>query len=445
MASVSDDDAGDELGDTSTRSGLNINEIHVLRPVTLRQVLSATGTQSGHNELSEVNGRKFSVVRVVATLMEENILSGVGRVTYKLDDGTNAHRGPVHATYFLPKLDVYESLMPASEPGSLPRLIDVSVTATIVKMSENGRNFLRIISMHAVKDPHEIYHHVLEVIATGLLYERGLPPCDSHKNTSETKDSDIQEEESGKGPEVDEEAFVPGSHPTNTPAAPRVLSRPPAQRRSPHDSPPNQPEPRTPTKPSRNNVPQSPVTPTTGMDSLSMNSPPSTPSPSPGARTAGPSTRKPTRDGASTATGTAPTTPSADSRRSSTRKKKATVTEESQTTTSPTSPPPPASAPRRGPRLSMRDPLSHLSSLQRSILLMIKDETTMTSTAGGVTVGDIVQYIQASCEEDVTSQTITDALNFLVQADLIEPTAVDAAYRAKDAKGKKRAYDIPKE
>ena len=187
------------------------------------------------------------------------------------------------------------------------------------------------------------------------------------------------------------------NHPTNTPAPKRTRSSSSkVPQEPPHDLPSDEPIPQTPTKSStRSRDHQSPTTPSSAMDSLALNSPAESDSgstPQPKA-----STKK--GKGKSVAINSEPESPapSGSSRRrttttgTKTRNSRKTSKSTSQNSGSST-PAEPAPAPaKRRPRLTMRDPLSHLSLIERSILLKIKEDAP-----AGVHVKDIVNYVVAS-------------------------------------------------
>ena len=103
---------------------------------------------------------------------------------FKLDDGTISTNYPVFATYFPPDTDDFEPILPSSKGvmSALSVLRDVCVIGRIDNdpKTASGRNFIRIDSIRPVTDPYETYFHVLDVIKTELMYERGLPVSDLH-------------------------------------------------------------------------------------------------------------------------------------------------------------------------------------------------------------------------------------------------------------------------
>lgn len=83
------------------------------------------------------------------------------RVTYTLEDGTSKGRIKAfyNAEYSAPTFPVKYGRF----SGTLFR--------------KGNKNFLRVNHVRPVKDAHEIYYHLLEVVAVGLRYERGDPVC----------------------------------------------------------------------------------------------------------------------------------------------------------------------------------------------------------------------------------------------------------------------------
>ncbi|KAI0810954.1 hypothetical protein BC629DRAFT_1589697 [Irpex lacteus] len=180
-----------------------------------------------------------------------------------------------------------------------------------------------------------------------------------------------------------------------------------------------------------------------GTGSLALNSPGSKKTRS--ASSTATSTGKSKGKGAATESSSTPESPTPDSRRAGTRAATAAGSSSSRASTSstPASPATERTTNNRRPQLSTRDPLSHLTLLQRSILLKIKED----GGSGGVHIRVIAQHVKRTHSQDNISYSDTiNALEFLEQADLIE--AVDDEfeyYRAKDVKGKRSAYEIPRE
>ncbi|KAI0093710.1 hypothetical protein BDY19DRAFT_918435 [Irpex rosettiformis] len=448
---------GSDGGAETTQQKWEIAEEFVLRPVTLKQVLNAQRQEnlgSSSNPVFSINGRRFHTVRVVATIRIETInkLS----VFLRLDDGTIDHNQPVIASYYPNDIEDYKPLLSQSS-GILPCLRDVSLVGRIDSndQAKTGRNFIRVDSLRPVIDPHETYYHALDVIRTELMYERGPPPGSIIKRSASKVDEPQdggKEDEKGKKPEVvenDDEGDELKDHPANTPAPKRKISPPKVPRQSPHDTPPVSYAPHTPSRPSGSREPQSPTAPSDAMDSLSLNNATGV-NTEEGSRSAPSETRTKKNKGKrvvvesvpeSPTPGSSRHTPRATSARSSNNTKCSDTTSKSPTTSAGS-----AARSTRRPRLSMHDPLSHLSRLQRSVLLKIKEDAP-TDSSNGVHIEAIIDYVIASHRhENIAPDDIIDALDVLRDAGHIEE--IDSTleiYRAKDSKGKRRVYEIPRE
>lgn len=108
---------------------------------------------------------------IVAQVLREDVSEEdqgeiIHRVTYELEDGT----GRVKAFY---KSDSRHPL------PSFP-LRYGWFSGTLFR--KNTTNYLRVNSVRPVKDPHEIFFHLLEVVTVSLIHERGQPVRGSRKS-----------------------------------------------------------------------------------------------------------------------------------------------------------------------------------------------------------------------------------------------------------------------
>ncbi|KAI0345173.1 hypothetical protein BDW22DRAFT_1426860 [Trametopsis cervina] len=403
------------MADVTQTAEWKVDEGNVVRPLTLRQVLNAT--RKHEHDLFKLDGRKFYKVIIVATIREEIVVEDNRWVTYRLDDGTTDR--PVTAKFSKGySEDEYQRLLP-SRPGMTPRLADVRIMGRLGE--QYGRNFIWADTLRASPDPHEMYHHLLNVMTTQLFYERGPPnKPPPRKPQEEDKDKDGDNEE----PHEDDEEAARELHPPD--AVPRVPKPPQSPRQSRFDSPLPKLYPRTPRKPG--DVPRSAAA--------------SSSTSSPLRRSNNTETDTPPRRVDHTADTLndpepvpVPDTPAAPPLRRSPRNKK---------TADATDPPSKLKVQRERRRLSTRDPLSHLSSLQRAILLMVMEEPT--SSSKGVYVGDIARSVKGNSDGPVTSQAISDALDFLVdEGHLVATDEDNHFYKAQDKSRKKKEYPLPTE
>ena len=85
----------------------------------------------------------------------------IRRITYTLEDGTS--KGRIKAFYnSTPEF-----------PAPVFPLGYARFSGTLFRRGDF--NYLRINHLRAVKDPHEIFFHLLEVIMVETIYERGKP------------------------------------------------------------------------------------------------------------------------------------------------------------------------------------------------------------------------------------------------------------------------------
>ncbi|TCD59848.1 replication factor A protein 2 [Steccherinum ochraceum] len=132
-----------------------------LRPVTIRQIHDAELPYTKAD--FKMNGKEVKNLTIVAQIISEDVNSDgeIRRITYTLEDGTS--KGRLRAFY---------NGSPGFPAPKFP-LQYGRFSGTLFR--KGATNFLKVNHLRPVKDVHEIYSHVLEVVAVTLLYERGPP------------------------------------------------------------------------------------------------------------------------------------------------------------------------------------------------------------------------------------------------------------------------------
>jgi len=146
-----------------------------LRPVTIRQILDAYMPHP--REPLHIGGKKVTKITVVAHVREE-IIKDVGSlrmVQYMLEDGTG-NISAFHDTKINSSLVVCDSKLPYIRITGYIQTFGATKSRTL--------NRVKVDSVRAVTDPHEIYFHLLEV--TMVTARMGSPPAPRSREDGDT-------------------------------------------------------------------------------------------------------------------------------------------------------------------------------------------------------------------------------------------------------------------
>ncbi|KAI0082630.1 hypothetical protein K474DRAFT_1702627 [Panus rudis PR-1116 ss-1] len=167
-------------GHNGLPAGTTVDWNTALRPATIRQLLQA---EMPHAEADfTMNGHKVRLIRVIAQVISCRVteLGPIRRVAVILEDGTS--KGRITAHFKISSIHTDMSI-PLQELEDRYTGRYVCVDGTLFKMdpSRNSANAIRIVEygLHLVTDPHEIYYHLLHAMAVTLLHERGPWPTSS--------------------------------------------------------------------------------------------------------------------------------------------------------------------------------------------------------------------------------------------------------------------------
>jgi hypothetical protein len=316
-----------ENADNSSVAATGYGYAEALRPLTIRQVTMAHRPHP--DACFEVDGKKVYHVSLVAQVMAMDI-TGVSGNKFQLDDSTGRTLTAMQWAKHLP-----EGFQDIPDRGLDFMEYDYVRVVGTIDMFRDRKMFL-VKKIYKIVDPHEIFHHLLDVMVTNLRIEKGPPPP-----------KDLQQAVGAASVVVPAFSQIEASQIPNSP--------PPSYQSSNHDSPAHTPQTPQPQRRRTSSVGSSAsqVTPRRASQSTwagkQSASPEPSPPPSPSSEDEGDGT-----DYFSVGT------PSPESSRP------------------PTPPPPPVpQAQARQPRASKgRDPLSNLTSLERDIYLEIQTKTT---------------------------------------------------------------------
>lgn len=141
---------------SSTRRGGSAS----VRPVTIKQVLSATQTHSEADWV--IDDAEIGSVTVIGQVI--SIQKQATNIVYSLDDGT----GRLEARHW-----VDPSAMEEDEEDPITEDSYIRVMGTI--KSFGNKRYINTSQQRLVKDHHELYFHLLDAMATKLILERGPP------------------------------------------------------------------------------------------------------------------------------------------------------------------------------------------------------------------------------------------------------------------------------
>jgi len=140
-----------------------------LRPVTIAQVRKATQMHSDADWV--VDDSPIGQITVVAELFHHAAFTT--NRTFGLDDGT----ARIEAKMWMDTPDnqlkeTWRGLTLTNSPGGL-KPVFVRVTGSI--KTHNNKRHIHASNIRIVKDPSEVYFHILEVISVNVTLQKGLP------------------------------------------------------------------------------------------------------------------------------------------------------------------------------------------------------------------------------------------------------------------------------
>jgi len=136
---------------------------HSLRPCTIKQLLNATQAHTDAEwHIEDVEIGQVTVVAQVVSIQVQATSS-----VYWLDDGT----GRMEARHWIDSSTLSEEN--PEDPNAIKEGSYLRVLGTIKTFS--SKRYINAAHLRASTDPHEVYFHELDVIATKLMIERGMP------------------------------------------------------------------------------------------------------------------------------------------------------------------------------------------------------------------------------------------------------------------------------
>ncbi|KAF8350645.1 replication protein A subunit RPA32 [Amanita rubescens] len=143
---------------------------HSLRPVTVAQLVRAT--QPHADAEWTIEGSEVGQVTLVAHIISIQV-QATNRII-GLDDGT----GRVEARCWVDSTADDETEKWAGiEENTYAR-----VTGGL--KSFGNKRYINALHIRPIKDPHEVYYHMVEAINASLVLERGAPPAPGQENTT---------------------------------------------------------------------------------------------------------------------------------------------------------------------------------------------------------------------------------------------------------------------
>ncbi|KAJ7709828.1 hypothetical protein B0H17DRAFT_1155687 [Mycena rosella] len=136
-----------------------------LRPVTIAQIRKSSQLHSDADWM--VDGHPIGQITVVAELYEQKVYTT--NRTFYIDDGT----GRTDAKMWMDTPDEQKE----KEWRGIPfnkQPVYVRVTGSI--KTHNGKKNFHASNIRLVKDPNEVYFHILDVISCNVILQKGLPP-----------------------------------------------------------------------------------------------------------------------------------------------------------------------------------------------------------------------------------------------------------------------------
>ncbi|KAK7693495.1 hypothetical protein QCA50_003063 [Cerrena zonata] len=141
-------------------SGHKRNNSPSVRPVTIKQILTATQVHSEADWV--IDNAEVGTVTVVAQVI--SIQKQATNIVYNLDDGT----GRLEARHW-----VDPSAMEEDEEEPVTEGVVIYMMGNIKAFS--NKRYINTSQKRVSKDPHEIYFHLLNAMTTKLQLERGPP------------------------------------------------------------------------------------------------------------------------------------------------------------------------------------------------------------------------------------------------------------------------------
>ncbi|EKM55343.1 uncharacterized protein PHACADRAFT_173451 [Phanerochaete carnosa HHB-10118-sp] len=141
------------------------NSQHALRPVTVKQLLSASQVHADAE--FRIDDMELGHITVVGQVVQ--VKSQTTNSTYTLDDGT----GRYEARH-------WNDANAGEDDKGIKENTYIRVMGTL--KSFGGRNYINATHIRPCKDPHEPYYHTLEAMAVTLMFQRGPPSGSDQQN-----------------------------------------------------------------------------------------------------------------------------------------------------------------------------------------------------------------------------------------------------------------------
>ncbi|KAJ7097817.1 hypothetical protein B0H15DRAFT_622698 [Mycena belliarum] len=136
-----------------------------LRPVTIAQLRKATQIHSDADWM--VDGNAIGQITLVAELQTQNAYTT--NRNFHIDDGT----GRIDAKMWIDTVETEKKQTWRDLPLNGDPPVYVRVTGSL--KIHNGKKHVHTNNIRLVKDPHEIYFHILDVISVNVTLQKGLP------------------------------------------------------------------------------------------------------------------------------------------------------------------------------------------------------------------------------------------------------------------------------
>ncbi|EKM82624.1 hypothetical protein AGABI1DRAFT_125089 [Agaricus bisporus var. burnettii JB137-S8] len=219
------------------RSTARSDYLDAIQHTTIRQILTATHVQTRF----KINDKETGFVQLVANVYDTSYTGG--KMDFRLDDGTGRMKAM--------KWDIIDE----DKECEFAESIGFQYARVIGTIAEYcGMHYLKIMKIDLVDDPHEIYHHLLKVMVEFLMLQRGPPshavarpamPATPNRTTEpfslralENSLPSVVSHMGDHGSSVQESPMVLGTPPSHAPMRERPVT--PVQRTARISTPPSQ-------------------------------------------------------------------------------------------------------------------------------------------------------------------------------------------------------------
>ncbi|KAJ7449884.1 hypothetical protein FB451DRAFT_1286873 [Mycena latifolia] len=155
---------GSPGGSQGSPGGTKTPASQSLRPVTIAQIRKAHQMHSDADWV--VDDHPIGQITVIGELHEHKVFTT--NRTFRIDDGT----GRIDAKMWIDTPDDQKDQSWRGIPLNADPLY-VRVTGSV--KTHNGKKYIHTSNIRLVKDPNEVYFHILDAISVNVVLQKGLP------------------------------------------------------------------------------------------------------------------------------------------------------------------------------------------------------------------------------------------------------------------------------